>query len=342
MDGSAPVSILLIDDQGSEYQSFIQTVEEWAERRTIRLTRSRNFREAIELCFNPPDEPFDIVIGGTAFGESPFDLVDALETRQTGTIPVIMNFQANRLVHAHPQTRRVMGSPLSEASLLNVLDAFFQERQPLFATRVRSHVRADVFVASFTRGRTSQAAENTLLLTTSLSAERQLICLGELSGGIGRATVVRDYLLDRFRDVVPASRNAPPSTIIDAIVRTIHSDLAVLRYLSYPVDITMAVALIDTTTGTVEIATHGSERPILVSTDGEINPIEIDRNRTIPLQPETTLFFYTPRFFPPRVESDSVKQTFFRRLAQSSFNSSVTNPTDIATGTLVGVRVTRD
>jgi hypothetical protein len=140
-----------------------------------------------------------------------------------------------------------------------------------------------------------------------------------------------------LNDLFATPRGETSTITLESVARSIKSDIAILRYLEYRVSIAMVIAIIDTTAGTVRIADYGAERPVLIDADYEATSLPVDKFRTVTLQPGSALYFYTHRFFPPQVQSDTVIQTFFRRLALSVPVRAVLDSAENVAGTLIGV-----
>lgn len=345
MNSGSLASILVIDEKYPAYEPYIATAVEWAEARSLLVTYSTDYRQAIDMCLDLSHEPYDIVIGGIAYGDSAFDLIDALDASRPSTVPIILNSQTYSILHIDPLRRRLTESRLSKDNLIKAFEAYYADRQPVH-TPVPTG-RRNVRVTKYTvRGdRTDVDDENTVSFVADLPNDRQLIFLGELSDQHNRSEIVRDYLVDHLREIVAMSRKDLSSNALETIVRSINADLAVLRYLDYEVDIAMTIALIDTANATVGVIECGSESPILASRDATIRPMPVDRYRTFPLEPGTSIYFHTRRFFPPQPESDTVKRRFFRRLAYSaqavdpSSDDELSDRDENVAGTLIGVVV---
>lgn len=337
MDKVSNVSLLLFDERDKKYERYISVVREWAKHRGVVLTPETGYRQAIERYSGIPEDSFDIVVGGIPFGESPFTLIDTLDRSKVPTVTLLLNAQANHLLFADPMRQNVTGSQLTIANVLKVLDSFIDEKQATVRLPVPTNVYIDVSTVSNIENRPDVITERTLFLIRKLSEERQLVFLGELGDDHTRATVIRDYLLDRIGSLVPDIATKAPSVALESIVRSVHADVAVLKYLEYDVELSLIAAVVDTTYGTIWIAEDGGEDPVLVSEEGKADLIRVNRSRTVPLQPGAALFLYTPRFFPTTAESDTLKKKLFRRLAQYSFSKTAIDATDNVSGTLIGI-----
>jgi hypothetical protein len=342
MERTAMVSVLIIDERHPEYSPYFKSVAGWAHGRGIRLVQIAGYPEAIDLCSNREDGQFDIVVGGLTSDDLPFDLIDTLEQHRPQTIPVLLNHRTESLLHIAPPTRRPVEAPLSAESLVQVLESFADGRPARPSRAESAGLRVAVSSHSIRGDRDDVVQENTVALVADLSNGRQLVFLGDLNDSHDHSGIVRNYLMDHVREAVAASGDDLTAADLERIVRSVHADLAVLRYLDYHVDIAMAVALIDSVAGTVGVVDLGGESPVFVTPDGESAAVPVDRYQIVPLQPGTALFFHTRKFFPPAADSDTVRQKFFRRLARSSFTRTGMDPALDVAGTLISIVVEND
>jgi hypothetical protein len=342
MKKTTSVSLLVVDERRPEYEPYLASVVRWAQGKTIRLVRSAGYREAIDLCSSSTNGDFDIVVGGLTSDNLPFDFIDVLEAKRPASVPVLLNHRTRSLLHIDRPTRLPVEAPLSGESLVRLLDSLVNGRPETPARPEPTSLRVGIATHSIRCDRSDVVSENTVALVADVSRERQLVFLGDLNDGHDHSGIVRNYLMDHLREAIAMTGDDPTASDLERIVRSVHSDLAVLRYLDYHVDIAMAIALVDTSAGTVGIVDRGGEPPVLVNPDGEILSIPVDRYRSVPLHPGTALFFHTRRFFPPVADSDILKQKFFRRLARSSYSRNrIDADLDVA-GTLIGVVVEND